>query len=493
MTGMPTPGADQPAPPAAFRLFYVFLPETSILRRVRFQIVFLSRLLSEIGHEAIMYGSLVAVAAGGSVFEAALVGMAALVPAAALGLYAGTVSDTLPKRVALGLGYGLQGLLCFLVPVAFGTSLGPILVLVASVSLINQVVGPSEKAVIPLVASREEICTAASLLSFSDSIATAIGTALLAPFVVKLWGVGPLFFVCGVFLLLASIRVFSLPLRKHIGVREALSKVDLSERDLGVPVALRWLANHPAIGSMIMIGLIVSVLNTISATLGPIYVRDVLHADPTNTVYVFAPAGVGALVAMAFAPRLIDRIGERMSAAIGFLIATVSLFLLGAVDFVSPVLAPISAMNALFVVGIDPGEEVRAAGSIALFAGFATTLTAVAVQIYINRRVPVLQQGRTFGLQNVLTNAAAMVPLLALGGLAVRTGVEPILLVAPWIVLIGAYVLILLASRYAGREAPTGLEVLSTFWEEPPARPSVALGRNFVSAGGPSDEERGGE
>ena len=101
MTGMPTPGADQPAPPAAFRLFYVFLPETSILRRVRFQIVFLSRLLSEIGHEAIMYGSLVAVAAGGSVFEAALVGMAALVPAAALGLYAGTVSDTLPKRVAL--------------------------------------------------------------------------------------------------------------------------------------------------------------------------------------------------------------------------------------------------------------------------------------------------------------------------------------------------------------------------------------------------------
>ncbi len=468
MTALPPPGADQPAPSAAFRLFYVFLPETSILRRVRFEIVFLSRLLSEIGHEAILYGSLVAIAIRGSVFEASLVGMANLVPAAALGLYGGVVSDTLPKRVALGLGYGLQGLLCFFVPVAFGTSLGPILVLVASVSLINQVVGPSEKAVIPLVASREQIGTAASLLSFSDSIATAIGTALLAPLVVKLWGVGALFYVCGIFLLLASIRVFSLPLRKHIGVREALSKIDLSEQDLGVPVALRWLANHPAIGSMIVIGLIVSVLNTISATLGPSYVRDVLHADPTNTVYVFAPAGVGALAAMAVAPRLIDRIGERMSAAIGFLVATVSLFLLGAVNFVSPALAPISAMNVLLIFGIDPGDEVRAAGSIALFAGFATSLTAVAVQTYINRRVPVLQQGRTFGLQNVLTNAAAMVPLLALGGIAVRTGVEPILLVAPWIVLVGAYVLILLASRYAGREAPTGLEVLSTFWEEPP-------------------------
>jgi len=244
---------------------------------------------------------------------------------------------------------------------------------------------------------------------------------------------------------------------------------------------------------MIVIGLIVSVLNTISATLGPSYVRDVLHADPTNTVYVFAPAGLGALAAMAVAPRLIDRIGERRSAAIGFLVAAVSLFLLGAIGFVSPALAPVSAMNALLVVGIDPGDEVRAAGSISLFAGFATSLTAVAVQTYINRRVPILQQGRTFGLQNVLTNAAALVPLLALGGLAVQTGVEPILLVAPWIVLIGAYILILIASRSAGREAPTGLEVLSTFWEEPPARPSVALGRSFVSAAGRSDDQEAGE
>ena len=200
---LPPAAGGQPAPSVAFRLFYVFLPETSLLRRVRFEIVFLSRLLSEIGHEAVFYGSLVAVAMGGSVFEASLVGMARLIPAAALGLYGGVVSDTLPKRVALGVGYGLQGAVCFLIPITLGTSLGPILLLVACVSTINQVVGPSEKAVIPLIASREQIGTAASLLSFSDAIATAVGTALLAPLIVKLWGITPLFFVCGVFLLLA--------------------------------------------------------------------------------------------------------------------------------------------------------------------------------------------------------------------------------------------------------------------------------------------------
>jgi hypothetical protein len=159
-----------------------------------------------------------------------------------------------------------------------------------------------------------------------------------------------------------------------------------------------------------------------------------------------------------------------MSAAIGFLVATLSLFLMGAIDVISPALAPVSPLSLVGVFDVALGDEVRAAGAISLFAGFATSLTAISVQTYINRRVPVLQQGRTFGLQNVLTNAAALVPLLSLGGLAVQVGIEPILLIAPWIVLIGAYLLILLASHFAGREAPTGLEVVSTFWEEPPRR-----------------------
>jgi hypothetical protein len=54
---------DQPDPPATggegsgarkelhlFRLFFFYLPETSLIRRFRFQLVVISKFLSEIGH-----------------------------------------------------------------------------------------------------------------------------------------------------------------------------------------------------------------------------------------------------------------------------------------------------------------------------------------------------------------------------------------------------------------------------------------------------------
>ncbi|MCI0784131.1 MAG: hypothetical protein J4N77_07365 [Chloroflexi bacterium] len=61
---------DQPDPPAAdgdgsggqkelpvFRLFFFFLPETSLIRRFRFQLIVISKFLSEIGQEAVFYGA----------------------------------------------------------------------------------------------------------------------------------------------------------------------------------------------------------------------------------------------------------------------------------------------------------------------------------------------------------------------------------------------------------------------------------------------------
>ena len=47
--------------------------------------------------------------------------------------------------------------------------------------------------------------------------------------------------------------------------------------------------------------------------------------------------------------------------------------------------------------------------------------------------------------------------------------IEVILIIAPWIVLVGAYGLLVLATRMAGGETPSGREVLDSFWEQPRA------------------------
>jgi hypothetical protein len=112
----------------SFRLFFFYLPESSMLRRFRFQLVVVSRFLSEIGQEGVFYGSLVTVAADGSAAQASLIGIAKVLPGATLGLVGGAVADALPRRVALGVGYILQAVFCVVLPIVFGTGFGVLLI-----------------------------------------------------------------------------------------------------------------------------------------------------------------------------------------------------------------------------------------------------------------------------------------------------------------------------------------------------------------------------
>ena len=74
----------------AFRLLWFFLPEPSIVGELRFQALLVSRFLSDAGQQALAYGALIAIVrGGGSAFDAALLGVSALIPPTLLGLYGG--------------------------------------------------------------------------------------------------------------------------------------------------------------------------------------------------------------------------------------------------------------------------------------------------------------------------------------------------------------------------------------------------------------------
>jgi hypothetical protein len=79
------------------------------------------------------------------------------------------------------------------------------------VNSLGQVSGPSESSVLPLVANDGQLAAAAALVSAASSLGTAFGTALLAPVLVRAFGVTPVIYTAGVLLLLAASRVFDLP------------------------------------------------------------------------------------------------------------------------------------------------------------------------------------------------------------------------------------------------------------------------------------------
>ncbi len=444
------------------RLLWVFLPETTMARKRRFQYLIASTFLSDGGRDALKYGALVAVTrSSGSSIYAALIGTAALAPTALFGLYGGAIADALPKRTALAVVYGLQAALCFTVPFFLGTDFAAVLLLIFGLNLLGQISTPSEQSIAPLVASDAQMASATSLIGLASNIGTFFGTALLAPVLLKLVGVSAVFAVAGVMLGLATVRIM------RVRTREDIQAPVYERPSVKVRALIQWLTDEPAVATMLLLGVIAGTATVILETLAPRYVQSVLGLDPAESVYVFAPASVGLIAALVAAPWLIERVGERTAALAGFLFITMSLCLLGLVHHgVIPLLDPVNPFRILNSLGLELGGPIRTASLLALPLGFGISIVTMSVQTYINRRVPLSHQGRTFALQSVVKNGVAIVPLLALGTAASFVGVDTVLVATPFLFIGLAFLLIRLSERFCGREPSARLDVLSSFWHE---------------------------
>jgi len=217
---------------------------------------------------------------------------------------------------------------------------------------------------------------------------------------------------------------------------------------------------------MVVVAVIAGTAQVVIQTLAPRYVQSVLNVDAADTVYIFAPSVIGLVIALLLTPRSIRRRGERNTALIGFGIMASSLFLLGFVGHLAW-LDAVNPLRVLSIFGLALTEELRTAAILALPLGFGLALTTTSVHTYVNRRVPLSHQGRTFALQSTLKNGTAIIPLTMLGAAAGVFGVQSILIASPLVLLALAIGLIQLSRRFGGH-APRGrLDVLSTFWEEP--------------------------
>ncbi len=230
--------------------------------------------------------------------------------------------------------------------------------------------------------------------------------------------------------------------------------------------ALEWLARYPAVATMIAVAVVAGTANTVVQTLAPRYVTSVLHTDAADTAYVFAPSAAGLVLALVAAPLLMKARGERIAALLGFFVAAGCLMLLGLVGEVAPVLDPVNPIRLLNATGIELGERLRTASLLAMPLGFGIALTATCVQTYINRRVPLSLQARTFAMQAALRSGATIAPLLTLGAASSVFGVEKVLIASPVALVLVAVALVELSFRFGGRAAPSQLQVLESFWEE---------------------------
>ncbi|MBX3070662.1 MAG: MFS transporter [Thermomicrobiales bacterium] len=437
------------------------LPSVSILAA--------SRAASKLATAIVSYGAMVYLAIQGATqLQISLVSASSYAAALAFGIQGGSLSDSMSKRIALVAGYVAQALLCFLVPVFWGTDVGALMFIMFAASALNQVISPSIKSAVALVSTPGQLATVSATVTMAGSIASAIGSSFMAPLLIKYSGMKTILIVAGFVYLIGALRTLKLPAsEKTMAMTDALRSVEWKPQALSLRWTAGWIVDHRPVATMILSGAIVVALFEAFNTLIPIYIRDVLKANPANAVYIFAPAGVGFAIATFATPRLISWIGERKLAVLSLLMLTTSTFLFGTIEAVAPYLAPFSPLRAAeWLGGIELNDRVLAASLIAVPANFGSTAAGATVQVYINRRVPIVQQGATFGLQEVVENGLTLVAVVVLGVVANVVGAQYVFLFAPIVLFAVVTWLIRYGYKRSGQEDVSALDALGMLGDE---------------------------
>lgn len=440
----------------------------SPLRRRSVQFVLLSRILSSAGATMLLYGAMVHVArSGGSQIDVSLLSAAGALAALTFGLRGGAVADSLPKRIALSASYALQAILCVLIPRFVGSEVGPLVALLFLIGLLVQITTPAIKVASTLVSTSEDLAVMTVYLNASSGVGSAIGTAALAPMLLRFWDIDAVVYAAGIIFALASVRSFGIPRDKGIRRRRDDESVSTTRPSLlHFRTTAVWLLNRRTVSIMILAGAGVSILSSIFDSLQPIYVKDVLDADPANSIYIFAPGAIGAILGALAAVVLIRWRGERWLAIISLVFFSIAMVLFGVIKQVAPSLAPLSPLRILERYGQNLDDMILAAGMIAILVEFAQAAASTCVQGYIQRRVPYEEQGSTFGFQSFLSNGLGVTGTLTIGSLAMVFGTQAIFLIAPPVV--AAALIALIRSTYRAAEIPPPHrgELLREFWDE---------------------------
>jgi MFS family permease len=450
---------------AVFGLLGYVLPETSIARNFQFQYLMGAKFLADAGRDSVRYAAIVAVVYnGGSAFAAALIGLASLVPSVLFALYGGAIADSLPKRVALAAVYGIDAAICIFFPIVFGTGTGVLFLMVFLVASLTQIASPAEQTLVPLASSEEQLASANSVMGMVSSIGTAFGTAFLAPILLKTTSVNVVFYTAAVLLILAMTRILQVNVSGDVAGKKGFVKPrgNLSK-------AFRWLTKNPSILTMIGVSAVGGVGYAVMSTLAPIYMDEVLNTDPANTVFVLGVAGVGMTASLFVVPLFIRWSSERVVAGIGFIMLAVGLIGLGLinrgwVDFLN-VINPVYWLDQLFTWR-DIGDKIALAMFLSFPVGFGMGLTDNSVKTYLNRRVPIPYQGRTFAMRNLTEGALTIAPLLTVSAIATFVGVSAVLVFSPLIFYFAVITLLRISAAF-GEDAEVMPEgVFRSYWEE---------------------------
>lgn len=400
-----------------------------VLANRHFRALWLAQLLAQTSQHAIHFIQMVLIEKlTGSAVHLGLTILAFTLPGIIFSPIAGVMVDRLPKKWIL-VGSNLTRVLfalsyVFILSHLHGTwQLLAIYAITFLTATLAQFFSPAEATTIPLLVGEELLLPANSLFTLTMALSQVIGLMVLGPLAISLLQVEGGFILIALMYLAAALVVISLPADRW---RSQPTEAALSGwQQLWNEIREGWkfVSGQRKIQAAMTQLITIATLVMVMAMLAPGYAARVLGMNPENAVIVFAPAGVGMLLATGLAGRW-----GHVLRRIGF--GHIGLALTGL------------AFAGMGWVSLDYQRLQRPILSVFPHAAFSLTSTTMALglilglclasvnilaQTTLQQEAPPYIRGRVFSVQFMLNNLIGIPPMLALGGMADAIGIPRVM------------------------------------------------------------------
>ncbi len=401
-----------------------------VLTNRPFRALWIAQTLAQTAQHAIHFVLMVLVEElTGSSMHIGLVILAFTLPGVLFSSLAGVMVDRWPKKAVLIGSNALRVVLVGGYLLVLGVLQGWWLLLgIYAITFVSSAIGqffaPTQAATIPLLVGEDRLLTANSLFNLTLAISQVVGIIILGPLATKLVGTRGAFVAIALMYLGATVAVTRLP-RVASPARptgSSLSRWEGTKADVREGWAF-VMGERRVLLAMAHLTLIATVI-MIMAMLAPGFASRVLGKAPEDAVFVFAPAGVGMLVATALIGRFGYRARKEWLSNVGLVMVGLGFTALGLVTQGYRIL-PEPFLHLYPQAALSVTTAVM---GISLLLGLTMSSVSILGQTILQEASPPTMRGRVFAVQFMLSNLIGIPPMLTIGGLADWVGIPQVML-----------------------------------------------------------------
>lgn len=411
-----------------------------LLKNRPFLLLWLAQLISQTGFNAANYGVIAIVTEiTGSTTQVGIAIISFTLPAIPFSILAGVYVDMLNKRLVLWVSNLLRAFAMFLI--VLGLLWNPhtattLYILSFITSLIAQFFTPAEAASIPLLVGEERLVAAISLFNITLTLSQVVGFLLLGQLIAflipafsftlgqQILHVQPLymlFFVVGICYLICTFLVLGIPARLLQNGENRTQRPPLKLKEMWETLlhdvresAVFVYRDRNLFLALFQVTFVSVVLLVIGELAGP-FVQNVLHLPVQDLPVVFAPAGVGLILAALLMPRLTRRFGKRRVMSVGSIATGIGFFLLPSGQVVFSLIPVLKPWELVYIAGMT------------FLMGAALDMLNIPAQTILQEHTSEDVRGRVFSFQSMLYNAGSIPVILFIGAIADTFGIDRVM------------------------------------------------------------------